>query len=332
MHDLYSILGLSRHAKPEEIRAAYWTQAKRSHPDVNIGASEAERRTKEINFAYETLGDPLARAAYDLELLRLRAKARRNFWSAAALGAATFMLMAGSVTVALMWIPHARIRPSLGGDAAVLTRIDKGESAVELPPAPDRGNLRSAWPENSQMRAASHEQASPPPRVGFVESPAASNSEFAGTPPSYKEAQSPIEPIATSLWERPDKEQVKNASSSELVGQLQVPELLAVPQTRDREVPQQRISSPGSTGEANVARPNTAAAKEKAGSQGRRKRAMAMRLTASQASGYEVAGCAFYALVEGKTVQRCPSSGSPGNKPFWYNDDAFEGGYGGGPQ
>src|SRR5262249_15016135 len=288
MRDLYSILGLSRHAKPEEIRAAYWTQAKRSHPDVNVGASEAERRTKEINFAYETLGDPLARAAYDLELLRLRATARRSFWSAAALGAATFMLMAGSVTVALMWIPHARIRLSPGGEPAVLTRIDMGESAVEIPPAVDRGNLRSAWPENSQMRAASHEQASSPSRMELVESLAASNSEFAGTPLSYKEAHSPIEPIAPSPWERPDEEQVKNASSSELVSRLQVPELLAVPQARDREASQQRISSSGSTGEAKipslVVRPNTAAAKEKAGSHGRRKRAMAMHLTASQAS------------------------------------------------
>ena len=186
------------------------------------------------------------------------------------------------------------------------------------------------------MRAVSYEQASPPPRVGLVESLGASNSEFAGTPLSYKEAHSPIEPIALSPWERPDEEQFKNASSSELVCRLQVPELLAVPQARDREASQQRISSSGSTGEAKipslVVRPNTAAAKEKAGSHGRRKRAMAMHLTASQASGYEVGGCAFYALVEGKSIQRCPSAGSPGNKPFWNNDDAFEGGYGGGPR
>jgi hypothetical protein len=49
----------------------------------------------------------------------------------------------------------------------------------------------------------------------------------------------------------------------------------------------------------------------------------------SQVSGYEVRGCAFYALVAGKVVQRCPSEGAPGTKPFWYNEDAFEGGYGG---
>jgi hypothetical protein len=49
----------------------------------------------------------------------------------------------------------------------------------------------------------------------------------------------------------------------------------------------------------------------------------------SPVSGYEVRGCAFYALVEGRVVQRCPSEGAPGTKPFWYNEDAFEGGYGG---
>jgi len=49
----------------------------------------------------------------------------------------------------------------------------------------------------------------------------------------------------------------------------------------------------------------------------------------SPVSGYEVRGCAFYGLVNGRVVQRCPSEGSPGTKPFWHNEDAFEGGYGG---
>jgi hypothetical protein len=49
----------------------------------------------------------------------------------------------------------------------------------------------------------------------------------------------------------------------------------------------------------------------------------------SPVSGYQVRGCAFYTLVNGRVVQRCPSEGAPGTKPFWYNEDAFEGGYGG---
>jgi hypothetical protein len=55
----------------------------------------------------------------------------------------------------------------------------------------------------------------------------------------------------------------------------------------------------------------------------------AKRGVVSAVSGYEVRGCAFYSLVDGKVVQRCPSEGSPGTKPFWYNEDAFEGGYAG---
>ena len=50
---------------------------------------------------------------------------------------------------------------------------------------------------------------------------------------------------------------------------------------------------------------------------------------ATPASGYQVRGCAFYALVDGRVLQRCPREGSPGTKPFWHNEDAFEGGYGG---
>ena len=52
-------------------------------------------------------------------------------------------------------------------------------------------------------------------------------------------------------------------------------------------------------------------------------------VAASPVSGYEVRGCAFYALVNNKVVQRCPSEGAPGTKPFWYNEDLFEGGYAG---
>ena len=65
-------------------------------------------------------------------------------------------------------------------------------------------------------------------------------------------------------------------------------------------------------------------AKTVAGSAGKAKLGAAMPV-----SGYEVRGCAFYALVDGRVVQRCPSDGAPGTKPFWYNEDAFEGGYGG---
>ena len=107
MRNLYSVLNLSRRANSSDIKAAYWALAKQFHPDVNAGKHDAERWTKEINRAYEILGDPDARTAYDLELAHQRAKARISFWRSAAIGAATFTLTAGSISMAVVWKEHA---------------------------------------------------------------------------------------------------------------------------------------------------------------------------------------------------------------------------------
>jgi curved DNA-binding protein CbpA len=106
MLDFYAVLGLPRRANHEEIKAAYWSLAKQSHPDVNAGDQAAEQRTKDINRAYETLGDPDARAAYDLELQRRRTRARRSFWTSAATGAMTCILTVGCFGL-MMWRQHA---------------------------------------------------------------------------------------------------------------------------------------------------------------------------------------------------------------------------------
>lgn len=62
--DYYAILGVSRDAKPEDIRKAYRKLAKEYHPDVNKAAG-AEDKYKEINEAYEVLKDPAKREKYD---------------------------------------------------------------------------------------------------------------------------------------------------------------------------------------------------------------------------------------------------------------------------
>jgi curved DNA-binding protein CbpA len=107
MRNLYSVLNLSRRANCKDIKTAYWALAKQFHPDVNAGNHDSERWTKEINRAYEILGDPDARTAYDLELAHQRAKARISFWRSAAIGAATFTLTAGSISMAVVWKEHA---------------------------------------------------------------------------------------------------------------------------------------------------------------------------------------------------------------------------------
>jgi curved DNA-binding protein CbpA len=69
MTDHYKTLGLNRLASAEEIKVAYRTLAKRYHPDLNPGNARAEEKFKEVNFAYETLSDPLERKRYDFKLM-----------------------------------------------------------------------------------------------------------------------------------------------------------------------------------------------------------------------------------------------------------------------
>lgn len=59
--DLYATLGVSRDAKPSEIKQAYRRRATAAHPDK--GGSDEELQA--INLAYETLSDPEKRARYD---------------------------------------------------------------------------------------------------------------------------------------------------------------------------------------------------------------------------------------------------------------------------
>ncbi len=53
---LYETLGVSENATQSEIKKAYRTLAKKFHPDINK-TPEAEEKFKEINGAYEVLGD-----------------------------------------------------------------------------------------------------------------------------------------------------------------------------------------------------------------------------------------------------------------------------------
>ncbi len=63
--DYYKILGVGRAATEKEIKSAYRKLAQKYHPDKNPNDKAAEDRFKEINEAYEVLGDPQKRAKYD---------------------------------------------------------------------------------------------------------------------------------------------------------------------------------------------------------------------------------------------------------------------------
>ena len=62
--DYYEILGVKREASDQEIKSAYRKLARKFHPDVNK-TTEAEQKFKDINEAYEVLGDKQKRQRYD---------------------------------------------------------------------------------------------------------------------------------------------------------------------------------------------------------------------------------------------------------------------------
>lgn len=63
--DYYGTLGVARDASQADLKKAFRKLARKHHPDVNTGDTEAERRFKEVNEAYDVLSDPEKRKLYD---------------------------------------------------------------------------------------------------------------------------------------------------------------------------------------------------------------------------------------------------------------------------
>ncbi len=63
--DYYATLGVAKDASQDEIKKAFRKLARQHHPDVAADKAAAEEKFKEVNEAYEVLGDPVKRKKYD---------------------------------------------------------------------------------------------------------------------------------------------------------------------------------------------------------------------------------------------------------------------------
>ena len=66
--DLYQLLGVARDASRDEIALAWRRRARDEHPDARQGDTGAPARFRALAEAWQVLGDPGRRAAYDRDL------------------------------------------------------------------------------------------------------------------------------------------------------------------------------------------------------------------------------------------------------------------------
>ena len=89
MRDPYQTLGVTRGASQDEIKSAYRKLAKKFHPDLNPGKPDVERQFKDVNAAYDIVGDADKRAKYDRGEIDASGNEQRGggFWRNARPGA-----------------------------------------------------------------------------------------------------------------------------------------------------------------------------------------------------------------------------------------------------
>jgi len=63
--DYYQTLGVTKTSTQDEIKSAFRKLARKYHPDTAADKKTAEEKFKEINEAYEVLGDAEKRKKYD---------------------------------------------------------------------------------------------------------------------------------------------------------------------------------------------------------------------------------------------------------------------------
>jgi curved DNA-binding protein CbpA len=87
--DLYQLLGVARGASREQIAQAWRRRARDEHPDARPSDAAAPGRFRALAGAWQVLGDPGRRAAYDRALAREQPAARVTVRRPAGPGRAT---------------------------------------------------------------------------------------------------------------------------------------------------------------------------------------------------------------------------------------------------
>ena len=64
----YTLLGVHKYSKPDEIKAAFSKLAMLYHPDRTQNEPNASAMMADLNVAYTTLKNPKSRKAYDTQL------------------------------------------------------------------------------------------------------------------------------------------------------------------------------------------------------------------------------------------------------------------------
>ena len=179
MRTAYDVLGVSRNASKETIRAAFRAAAKACHPDLHAGDPTVEQQLRQVVAAYRLLGNARKRAAYDRYLRYHRLLKVRHLAAPAVAG-----LVSASLVASVVWLsvslskmqgeagneglqqsasslhaPTAQVEPQLasefeqlqaGGDPMAIWAF-----AVRNPRAPES---RLAWSKLLELTDAAEDQ------------------------------------------------------------------------------------------------------------------------------------------------------------------------------
>ncbi|HSS66586.1 MAG TPA: DnaJ domain-containing protein [Gammaproteobacteria bacterium] len=139
--DYYVILGISPQESQSGVRSAWRDLARRYHPDR--AGHESTRQFQEVSEAYNVLGDPQRRAAYD--------RGRRRAFeqpvgrgSGAGAGFGVEPLDPGPA-----YAPRTRTEPGIGGRLSILDDFIAPSSAFDEVFERFRRNLNDEWPAKS---------------------------------------------------------------------------------------------------------------------------------------------------------------------------------------